>query len=138
MGISAEQLEQIKDSLSCDFHIGDTVTAKHIGTLWVGKISCLIPFMTYLSYRGDDAIRCHKTWTELYKQKELEFPDPHEMLYLAYIFIEPPIKAISFQEFTNGYEDKTLTEQELQLIYNQTVRATYFVVHPVLDLEKIE
>ncbi len=139
MLLPEEKLAEIRDSLICDFKIGDMVTSKHIGTLWVGRVCGIIPFNTYASYQYNKAMSCLAMWMNKYEELDLEFPDvSNTLMFLAYIFIEPAIQPLSLTEFKDSHKNDDIPDHELKILYKNTIDYVNFVVHPVIDLEKIE
>ncbi len=133
-----DKLEKMR-TVSCYFKIGDMVTAKHIGTLWAGQIIALLPFNIYASYNYEQAVQNIETWHLRYDKLGLDFPHPKDgLVYFAYIFVEPGIRPLTLEEFKTGYEESTLNNKELKALYDKTIPCSNMLLHPVIDLEKIE
>lgn len=138
MLLPEKELAEIRNSLTCDFQIGDMVTPKHIGTLWAGKISGIIPFNTYASYRPN-AMQFIYGWTQIYQKLGLDFPNvSNTCMFVAYVFIEPAVQPLSFAEFKDSPKNNDIPDNELEILYKNTIEYVNFLLHPIIDLEKIE
>lgn len=109
----------------CDgLQIGDLVCNKTLGPPWMGRIWALMPTNIYCQYSQNTHVI--EQW-----MNQLNNFDPYKQ-YVALVFVDPPCKHISWDEFKQK-ANKVIKEEYLQEEYDKIPEGHIFA-HPICDL----